>query len=60
MNRLVNDPRVAGQHSMVPNLPSLPAAPAAHEKEFMTQDQLSIAVIDMQVGEYENILFNHP
>ena len=26
----------------------------------MTQDQLSIAVIDAQVGEYKCILFNHP
>ena len=26
----------------------------------MTQDQLSIVVIDVQVGEYESILFNHP
>ena len=26
----------------------------------MTQDHLSIEVIDMQLGEYVNILFNHP
>ena len=54
VNRLVNDPKVAGQRGMIPGLLSLPAAPAAcEEKKFMTQDQLSIMVIDVQVGEYE-------
>ena len=61
LNRMVTGPQVACQCGIVPNLHLSSAAPATQgEKEFMTQDHLSIEVIDTQLGEHVNILFNHP
>ena len=62
VNRLVTDPRVVGQCSMIPNLPLSSCSTCCMRGEGVHDPRPIVHCGHRcsQLGEYESILFNHP